>query len=263
MTTHLPDDTLNEGDKDRQYVTALARGLQILRCFTHERPVLTAQEIVRMTGLPQPTVWRLCHTLSKEGFLVCAGDSNRMTLGLPVLSLGYAALVRQTLPQAALPSMQALTQRHRLGMSLSVRDGTDMLYLQRTHGDFVYFNDPVGTRRPLDMVPTGWACLAGYGEQERQSVIAALRKQSPGKWPATQVRIAHALADYQHQGYVLSLGVMHEHLNAVAVPIRSFKSGQVYGLSASGLAAEWPRERLMTIAPELQALARDLALQAD
>ncbi len=263
MTSYQPDDTPHDGDKDRQYVTALARGLQILRCFTHERPALTAQEIVRMTGLPQPTVWRLCHTLSKEGFLVCTGDSNRMTLGLPVLSLGYAALVRQTLPQAALPSMQALTQRHRLGMSLAVRDGTEMLYLQRTHGDFVYFNDPVGTRRPLGMVPTGWACLAGYGDQERQRVFAALQKQAPDKWPATKARIENALTDYQRLGCVLSLGVMHEHLNAVAVPIRSLKSGQVYGLSASGLAAEWPRERLMTIVPELQALARDLALQAD
>lgn len=263
MTSHQPDDTPHEGEKDRQYVTALARGLQILRCFTHERPALTAQEIVRMTGLPQPTVWRLCHTLSKEGFLVCTGDSNRMTLGLPAVSLGYAALVSQTLPQAALPQMQALTQRHRLGISLAVRDGTEMLYLQRTHGDFVYFNDPVRTRRPLALVPTGWACLAGYDEAERQQVLEALQQQAPNQWPVTKAHIENALAEYHRLGCIFSLGVMHEHLNAVAVPVRSLRSGQVYGLSASGLAAEWSRERLMTIVPELQALARDLALQAD
>ena len=32
---------------------------------------------------------------------------------------------------------------------MAERDGLDMLYLQRTHGDFVYLNDPVGARRPF------------------------------------------------------------------------------------------------------------------
>jgi len=36
--------------------------------------------------------------------------------------------------------------------------------------------------------------------------------------------------------FILSIGVMHEHFNAVAVPIRTVSGGNVYGLSASGLA---------------------------
>src|SRR5207247_1583254 len=95
----------SDPDKDRHFVTALARGLKVLRCFSHQQPELSPGEIVRMTGLPQPTVWRLCHTLQQAGFLICPGDGRKMALGIPVLALGYATLVRQKLPALALPYM--------------------------------------------------------------------------------------------------------------------------------------------------------------
>ncbi|WP_201188587.1 IclR family transcriptional regulator [Pseudomonas fluorescens] len=263
MIQVLPKESIPEGEKDRQYVTALARGLQILRCFSHDRPELTPQEIVRMTGLPQPTVWRLCHTLTKEGFIICAGENNRMALGLPALALGYAALVRQSLPKIALPHMQALTDSEGMGMSLAVRDGLDMLYIQRTHGDFVYMNDPVGARRPFATAPTGWACFAGYDEEEREQVLDALQQQEPQALPGLRAQLERSREQFAQQGFVTSIGVIHEHLNAVAVPIRSLRSGTVYALSASGLAADWPQERLQTIGHQLVQLGRQLAVAAD
>ncbi|MNF23322.1 Pca regulon regulatory protein [compost metagenome] len=263
MNPAPPNESLPEGEKDRQYVTALARGLQILRCFSHEKPELTPQEIVRMTGLPQPTVWRLCHTLTKEGFIVCAGENNRMALGLPALALGYAALVRQSLPKIALPLMQSLTDSHRMGMSLAVRDGLDMLYIQRTHGDFVYMNDPVGARRPFALAPTGWACFAGYDADERSEVLDALERQNPTSLPGIRNHLEQAAEQYAQHGFVTSIGVIHEHLNAVAVPIRSARSGTLYGLSASGLATDWPKGKLMAIGSELVSMARQLTVAAD
>ncbi|UXJ50161.1 IclR family transcriptional regulator [Pseudomonas citronellolis] len=258
------NEVVNETEeKDRQYVTALARGLQILRCFSHEKPELTPQELVRMTGLPQPTVWRLCHTLVKEGFIVCAGENSRMALGLPVLAMGYAAQARQSLPRTALPYMQELTNRHRLGLSLAVRDGLEMLYIQRTHGDFIYMNDPVGARRPFVTAPTGWACFAAYDAEERDQLLQQLNAANHDTQSEISRQLDNAVAEFAANGFVTSIGVMHEHMNVVAVPIRSPRSGAVYGLSAAGLAAEWPRERLLGIGQELLHLARQLAIAAD
>jgi DNA-binding IclR family transcriptional regulator len=138
-----------------------------------------------------------------------------------------------------------------------------MLYVQRTHGDFVYFNDPVGARRPLATAPTGWAWLAACSDEERRWVLAALARQDPKAWRRTEVGIAAARRDYTKFGFILSLGVIHEQLNAVAVPIRLLSSGNIYGLSASGVAAEWPRRKLMAIGSELQVLATELAALAD
>ena len=73
---------------DRQYVTALARGLEILRCFGARKPELGTTEIAQLTGLPQPTVWRLCHTLIKCGYLAPSPGKDKLRIGAGVLSLG-------------------------------------------------------------------------------------------------------------------------------------------------------------------------------
>lgn len=246
--------------KDRQFVAALSKGLEILRCFSHEQPELTVSEIARRVRLPQPTVWRLCYTLRESGFLAPGGADGRLTLGIPVLALGYAVLCRQDLARLALPHMQALTEQLKLGTSLAVRDGLEMVYLQRTHGDFIYMNDPVGARRPIATAPTAWACLAAYDEAERAEVLKTLKRQDPKAWRSTERNLSKALEEYQTLGFILSLGVMHEHFNAVAVPIRTVHGGRVYGLSASGLASVWTREKLIPIGQRLVALANDLSV---
>src|SRR5262245_65156639 len=119
---------------DRQFVTALGRGLEILQCFTPATPELGTSQLARMTGLPQPTVWRLCHTMTELGFLVQAPDKDRLRLGLPVLTLGYAVLARQRIGETARPYMEAIARRYQGAVSLGVRDGLSMLYLERCRG---------------------------------------------------------------------------------------------------------------------------------
>lgn len=245
--------------KDRQFVTALARGLKVLRCFSHDRPQLSSSDIARLTGLPQPTVWRLCHTLLVEGYLICADGAGKMSIGLPALALGFSALARQPLADIALPRMRAFTERTRLGMSLSIRDGSEMVYLQRTHGDFTYINDPVGARRPFARAPTAWACYGLYDDGERAEVDRLLQDQDPSRWPAVQEHLQGARQQYNSLGFIISIGILHGQLNAVAVPIKSLNSAKVFGLSASGIAAEWPEHRLREVGAELVSLASALA----
>jgi len=57
-----------EHEGDRQFATTLARGLEVLRCFTPLEPLLGNKEISVRTGLPKPTVSRLTYTLTKLGY---------------------------------------------------------------------------------------------------------------------------------------------------------------------------------------------------
>ena len=50
-------------------VSALERGISVLRCFSEERPVLGHADVARMTGIPRPTVNRLVATLLSMGML--------------------------------------------------------------------------------------------------------------------------------------------------------------------------------------------------
>jgi DNA-binding transcriptional ArsR family regulator len=77
---------------DRQFVNALARGLEILRCFRPGEIYLTNTELAKRTGLPKPTISRLTHTLTRLGYLEYSEDQGRYQLGSGVLALGYSLL---------------------------------------------------------------------------------------------------------------------------------------------------------------------------
>jgi hypothetical protein len=52
---------------DRHFVTALARGLEVLACFRHGDRMLGNQELSKRCGLAKSTVSRLTHTLTRLG----------------------------------------------------------------------------------------------------------------------------------------------------------------------------------------------------
>ncbi|MDA0963080.1 MAG: helix-turn-helix domain-containing protein, partial [Proteobacteria bacterium] len=59
-----------EDSKDRNFITALARGLEVLRCFRRGEVELTNTDFAERTGLPKATVSRVTHTLCKLDYLV-------------------------------------------------------------------------------------------------------------------------------------------------------------------------------------------------
>src|SRR5882757_10030119 len=66
---------------DRHFVTALARGLEVLACFRHGDRVLGNQELSKRCGLAKSTVSRLTHTLTNLGYLVYVEESAKYSHG--------------------------------------------------------------------------------------------------------------------------------------------------------------------------------------
>src|SRR2546423_10223353 len=88
---------------DRKFVTALGRGLEVLRCFGPRDRWLANQEIAARTGLARPTVSRLVYTLTELGFLRHAHARRKYALGSAAVSLGYSALTPVGIRRAGRP----------------------------------------------------------------------------------------------------------------------------------------------------------------
>jgi len=58
-----------EPEKDRKFVEALSRGLDVLRAFSQGSVILGNQDIAHITALPKPTVSRMTHTMNRLGYL--------------------------------------------------------------------------------------------------------------------------------------------------------------------------------------------------
>src|SRR5258708_34979733 len=70
----------------------LLRGLAILKCFNETNEALTVTDLAKLTGIPQPTVWRFCQTFRSAGYLTSDSDKTLFRPGLALLGLGFSAI---------------------------------------------------------------------------------------------------------------------------------------------------------------------------
>lgn len=250
-----------EEAKDRQYVTALARGLEILRCFSDRTPVLGTSEIARLTKLPQATVWRLCHTLIAEGYLVQLDRKDKLRPGIPVLGLGFSAIASTPVAELARPAMEQVAVRHQGAVSLGARDGANMIYLQRCQGSAIVWREMgIGSKVPLLSSVTGWAYLAGLPDAERKRALDELRSNDPEGFKVHYPKIEHALENYARTGYVINLGSLHPQINAVGVPVVADDGSTLLSLSSGGLVQLFDEVKLREIGLELKELAAQIGI---
>src|ERR1700726_1806388 len=111
---------------DRQFVTAIARGLEVLRAFEPQDGPLGNQELAERTRLPKPTVSRITHTLTMLGYLYYVPRSSKYLIGLGVLALGHACIGGAALRAVARPHMQRLAAYADATIALGGRDRLNM-----------------------------------------------------------------------------------------------------------------------------------------
>lgn len=239
-----PRGAADEGQA-RQFVTALARGLEVLRAFHAGDRHLGNQELARRTGLPKPTVSRLTYTLTRLGYLRYAAAENRYALGTAVLGLGFAALGQMDVRRIARPLMQALAEHTGASVNLGVRDRLGMIYVDtyRNAASFTVQLD-VGSRIPLATTSMGRAYLAALPERERKALLDEIRAGEPEAWPAVRKGIEAAVREHHERGFCLSLGEWRREVHAVAAAVVPPDGSDVLVFSCSGAPFQLDRRKL-------------------
>ena len=244
---------------DRQFVTALARGLAILSCFSNTNSELGGSDLASMTGLPQPTVWRLCHTMIGLGYLVTV-KGEKMRPGIPALRFGYASLASLVVPELGRPQMQELADKFRAAAGLAVRDGQDMVFVQRCQSDsLLLMNLHIGSRVPLATSALGWAYLVSLPERARVETFAEIEAADPQRWRSLKGYLQRATEEYKAKGYVLNIGYFHRGYNTASVPILDADGMPRYAINCGSAAATLSAATLQTeVAPRLIKIAKQL-----
>lgn len=264
----IEDPALRDDDEhaaDRQFVVALQRGLDILRCIRPTDSALGNQDFAERTGLPKATVSRLTYTLSKLGYLVYLEDSGRYRMGVPVLGLGYACLAGLKIRETAQPYMQRLADEAGDGVMVSLggRDTLSMIYIAcaRSAG-IVSLQLNVGSRISLARSGMGWAYLSAIDEAERESLLPQLRARvGEERWPHIEKRLKQAAEEIATRGFCANFGDWNVQVNSVAVPFRMpNRDMPVLAFNCGGPSYVLPRDRLENeLGPRLVDLARNVS----
>ncbi len=229
MRKRATDMTPEAGDRpdgDRQFVTALHRGLEILRAFRpSDKAGLGNSELAERTGLPNSTVSRLTFTLLKSGYLVYDDGTGRYRMGVPVLSLGYACLAGMQVRETAQVYMQELADRAGDGVlvALGGRDDMSMTYIAAARSKGVIsLQLSVGSRISLARSAMGRAYIAGTTETERAEIIERIKERTePDRLQEILDGIEDACEQVRTRGFYCNIGGWQRDVHAVSVPYRS------------------------------------------
>ena len=144
---------------------SLERGLSVIRVLNVPAPGLTLTDVAREAGLTRAAARRFLLTLVDLGYVRC--KDRRFSLTPSVLELGYSFLSSLTLPEIAQPHLRDLVQRVHESSSVSVLDGTDVVYVAREPTQRIMtVAIAVGTRFPAYATSMGRVLLAGLDDAE-------------------------------------------------------------------------------------------------
>jgi len=239
---------------DRKFVTALSRGLDVLRCFGPRDRWLANQEIARRTGLAKPTVSRLAYTLTRLGHLRYSEELNQYGLGSAAIRMGFAALGQMDVRRVARPFMQELSEYTKASVHLAVNDRLSMQVVD-TYWNSASFVIDIGSRVPAATTSLGRAYVSALPPPERKRILEAMRLARPADWPVNRKRFEQAFREHDQHGFCFGLGDWRREINAVAAPLVLEDGSGPIVIGCSGAAFQLEPEMLKRdVGPRLLAL---------
>src|SRR5690349_11476858 len=167
------------GNSSAPGTTVTSRALAVLGGFDEHHRRLTLTQLAERAGLPVPTAHRLVGELVGWGALARtpAGD---YVVGRRVWDLGLLAPVQSGLRELASPYLHDLYGATLATVHLAVRDGSEVLYLDRLAGHAsVPVVSSVGSRLPMHSTGVGKVLLAHAPAPVQQDVLTHLTRITP------------------------------------------------------------------------------------
>jgi IclR family pca regulon transcriptional regulator len=256
----------SESARNPEFVQSLERGLAVIRAFGPRREDMTLSEVAREAGLTRAAARRFLLTLVALGYV--RSDGRKFSLRPRVLELGYSYLSGMTLPEVAQYHMEELVSRVHESSSVSVLDGTDVVYIVRVPTQRIMtIAIAVGTRFPAYATSMGRVLLAACNEEELGQYLSGARFEAfTRRTVVKRDQFLEILASVRAQGYAAVDQELEDGLRSVAVPLRDASGAALAAINISAHAPRVSMEALIDqILPQLRETARqievDLAAQ--
>jgi IclR family pca regulon transcriptional regulator len=243
----------DSGLNPRDYVSSLARGLEVLRAFNRTGRKMTLSEVAAETGNTRAGARRILLTLVREGYAVA--DGKLFDLTPQVLELGYSVLSSKGVWDIARPFIDHFSEEIRESVSAAVLDRFDVVYVSGAqYHRVITVGISVGARFPAHCTATGRVLLACQPPEMWPGILQNIPLTAMTDRTVTdRAAFRRVLEDTRDKGWSLVDQELERGLLSIAVPLPD-SAGRLVGAINVGVPAIriTAEEMIRDILPRLQ-----------
>ncbi len=242
----MQEEMLSEDNRD--FVTALASGLEVIQAFDHEHPRMTLSEVAARTGMNRAKARRFLLTLHALGYV--RKQQRYFELAPRVLQLGYAFLSANNYRDVIQQHLEDITAETGESSSLGVLDGSDVIYVARSAAKhrLMAITLSVGTRLPAAHTSMGRILLAQLSEADLDHFLSSVALEPYTDKTVTDVNeLRSQIISARQQGYAISDQELDSGLRSIAVPVYDAKQHLMGAINISTNAARVDLDTLINV----------------
>ena len=201
-------------------IEALERGLEVLAAIGQDGADI--MQIGVRTGINRTTIYRVLHTLERNGYLIRSSSDHRYRLSMKVRSLSDGFTDSVWVTGVALAELGELLKNVAWPGNIATFDGRYMLIRESTHrfSTMMPHRNMVGKKLPLS-TSLGLAFLAFSPPTVVTAMIAPLLSDlsTDGSETMTRNSVQEVLSQVKAQGFVTRLASWETGVGGIAMPI--------------------------------------------
>lgn len=197
--------------------------IDVLRCFSSEKPLVGVTEIAAQVGLHKSSVSRLLTTLESEGWVEQDPATRRYQLGLGLIAIAGPLLANLNVRKVAYPYLHELAEMSQETTVLAVWEESASVTVEQIASDrTIKHTSPLGARYDS----TGSATVQIFLADMDQATIAQLLEDGAvhlqeGWTPAA---LQERLAAVRAEGYATNLQETSDDEIGIAAPVYDHRS---------------------------------------
>lgn len=249
----------------RDFVAALATGLDIIRAFDRDTPRMTLSEVAAKNDINRAKARRFLLTLHALGYV--RKTDRYFELTPKVLDLGYSFLSANGFQDVIRHYLEHITEQTGESSSMGVLDNLDVIYVARSAAPHRLMTVALalGSRLPAVVTSMGRVLLATLDEPTLAQRLAATTPIAyTGHTVTDRDRLAEIIRLVGEAGYCIVDQELESGLRSLAVPVTTRQGRLLGALNISTNAARVSRERLEAeFLPLLKDTAQRIGQTAD
>jgi IclR family pca regulon transcriptional regulator len=229
----------------RAYVTALARGLAVMKAFDEANAQLSLSDVARIVDLPRASARRALLTLQALGYVYSNGRV--FSLSPQVLTLARAYLASSPVPRVAQGFLENVSEALGESCSLSILHGDEVIYIARsTRKRIGSLHRDVGAHLPAHCTSMGRVLLAALSDAELDRFLAGVTLQGFTPYTMTdKSELRVTIEKIRRAGYSLVDQELEIDLRSIAVPVQNAGGRVIAGMNVSAQASRTPKKQLV------------------